>query len=126
MDDIQPPIISPPNMPQTVPPPPGPSATPIPPGLLLALIGAVILILGGIIGLVAIRPSRIVAVPTPTPSIPTATPTPVRTFSPVASQSAFMNLETATASLSAQINAYNIQDQSLTPPVLVLPLGFTQ
>ena len=60
-----------------------------------------------------------------TTPVATPTPTPVRTPSALATQSAFLALEQGVASLSAQITATQTQDQTLTPPVLDLPLGFT-
>lgn len=55
---------------------------------------------------------------------PTPTPTPMRIPSAVATHSAFRALEQAYASLSAGLDATNLDDPSLTPPVLDLPLGF--
>ena len=88
--------------------------------------GVVILI--GIIGLFVIRslyrPSPIPIVvreETPTPS-----PTPVRILSAIASQSAFIALVEAYSSFSSSLTATNLDDPSLTPPLLDLPLGFTR
>ena len=61
--------------------------------------------------------------PSPTPTA-VPTPTPIRTLSPLASQSAFLSLETNVASLSSQLRNFVTEDPSLTPPVLDLPLGF--
>lgn len=55
---------------------------------------------------------------------PTPTPTPTRLPSALATQSAFLKLETNVASLSGAINNYVVDDPSLSPPVLELPLGF--
>lgn len=55
---------------------------------------------------------------------PTPTPTPIRVLSAVATQSAFLALVESHASLSAGLTATNLDDPSLTPPVLDLPLGF--
>lgn len=57
---------------------------------------------------------------------PTPTPTPIRILSAVATQSAFLSLEQAQASLSARLAGTNLDDPSLAPPVLDLPLGFRQ
>lgn len=88
--------------------------------------GVVVLI--GIIGLIVIRN---VYKPSPTPIVvreetPTPTPTPVRILSAIASQSAFMALEAAYSSFSSSLTATNLDDPSLTPPLLHLPLGFTR
>ena len=64
--------------------------------------------------------------PAQTATLATPTPTPIRIPSALATQSAFLALEQGVASLSAQITATQIQDQTLTPPVLDLPLGFSQ
>ena len=70
--------------------------------------------------------------PTQTPEVPiiapsaTPSPTPIRELSPVATQSAFISLETRLASVSAAITATNLDDPSLSPPVIDLPLGFVQ
>lgn len=57
---------------------------------------------------------------------PTPTPTPVRVLSGIATQSAFMALQQSQASLSAGLAGTNLDDPSLSPPVLDLPLGFRQ
>lgn len=57
---------------------------------------------------------------------PTPTPTPVRILSTIATQSAFINFENTIASLSSQLNNYVVDDPSLSPPVLDLPLGYTR
>lgn len=123
---VLPPVVTPPpaNMPQQQPVSPPSSA--FPPQVIVIGIAAVVFIILGVIGLTAFKPQKIVVTPTPTPSTPIATPTPARTLSPLATQSAFLLFEQSVASLSAGIAAYNVQDQSLTPPVLVLPLGFSQ
>ncbi|MBI3576881.1 hypothetical protein HY086_02505 [Candidatus Gottesmanbacteria bacterium] len=65
------------------------------------------------------KPPVVVEKPAPTP-----TPTPVRLPSALATQSAFLKLEGNVASLSASIKNYVVDDPSLSPPVLDLPLGF--
>lgn len=57
---------------------------------------------------------------------PTPTQTPVRMLSAIATQSAFVALEQTHASLSAALAGVNLDDPSLSPPVLDLPLGFGQ
>ena len=61
--------------------------------------------------------------PTPIPTQIT-TPTPLRALSKLASESAFLALETSIASLSSDLASFVTEDPSLTPPVLELPLGF--
>lgn len=67
--------------------------------------------------------------PPPKPAIqvvqsPTPTPTPIRILSAIATQSAFMSLTQIQASLSAGLSITNLDDPSLSPPQLELPLGF--
>lgn len=99
---------------------PFPLSTP----LIVAIIAAVGLIGGGIAGLSAIQSQKQAALPTPTPQAITPTPTPVRTLSAVAGQAAFLQFEAANATLSAAIASYSVQDETLTPPTIVLPLGY--
>lgn len=54
----------------------------------------------------------------------TPTPTPIRILSAVATQSAFLRLVDYQASLSAALSATNLDDPSLSPPIIELPLGF--
>lgn len=56
---------------------------------------------------------------------PSTAPVILRTASPIASQSAFLELDMAINSLNAAITGYVVQDLTLTPPVLDLKLGFT-
>lgn len=58
---------------------------------------------------------------------PEASPTrPVRTLSAIATQSAFIALRETYASLSAGLTGTNLDEPSLSPPVLDLPLGLRQ
>ncbi len=91
------------------------------------VIAGVIVLLVGTIGLFIYKnlqkpPKPVLVVQTQ----PTPTPTPTRIFSPLATQSAFLKLQSTVASLSAQLNNYVVDDPSLSPPVLDLPLGFAQ
>lgn len=94
-----------------------------------SIIIAVIVILLGILSVMGYNEwtsrQQVVDVPTPMPTI-TPTPTPVRRLSQLATQSAFLLLDTNVASLSSAISGYSVQDPSLSPPVLTLPLGFSQ
>lgn len=71
--------------------------------------------------LMAPKPEPVTVAQSPTP-----TPTPIRILSAIATQSAFLALEQAQASLSAGLAGTNLDDPSLSPPVLDLPLGFRQ
>lgn len=61
----------------------------------------------------------------PSPQVVLATPTPERQLSLVASQSAFIQLQLNVSSLTSNIQNVIVSDPSLAPPVLDLPLGFT-
>lgn len=63
--------------------------------------------------------------PTPPSQEGSATPTPELPPSLLATQSAYMALATSVASLSADLRASVVTDQTLNPPVIDLPLGFT-
>lgn len=54
---------------------------------------------------------------------PLPNPTPVRNLSAIASQSAFMSLEQSASSVSSAIANTNLDDPSLSPPNIDLPLG---
>lgn len=71
--------------------------------------------------LMAPKPEPVTVAQSPTP-----TPTPIRVLSAIATQSAFLALEQAQASLSAGLAGTNLDDPSLSPPVLDLPLGLRQ
>ncbi len=127
-----------PLVPQPIQSQPTPTPT-VPPAILISklpnsqskmyMIAAIIAISLGIIGIftwnIVTQQTVSTTVPTPT-STNTPSPTPVRQLSAIASQSAFMVLDEKIASLSSSIKNYIIEDPSLSPPVLVLPLGFTQ
>lgn len=55
---------------------------------------------------------------------PTPTPTPIRILSPIATESAFLRIIQIQASLSAGLTQTNLDDPSLSPPTIALPLGF--
>ncbi len=56
--------------------------------------------------------------------LPYPSPTSARLPSLLASQGAFLKFVSDVASLSASISNYVVDDPSLSPPVLQLPLGF--
>ena len=105
-----------------------PGATPPSPRVpMVWLVGAGVTI-AGILLLILLR-SLWPAPPPNTPTIapsPTPSPTPIRKLSPIATQSAFTSLEARLASVSAAISGTNLDDPSLSPPVIDLPLGFVQ
>jgi hypothetical protein len=71
------------------------------------------------------NPTQTVTLPTPTAE-PFITASPSRSLSPVAMQPEFAEFQAAIATLSAAIAAYTANDPTLTPPVLILPLGFSR
>ncbi len=97
------------------------------PNTKLWLVAAVTILLG-ISVLVLLRQYFFVqpAPPQQTAPSPTPTPTPVRRPSAIATQSAFLLLDASVSSLSASIENYVVDDPMLSPPVLDLPLGFSQ
>lgn len=110
--------------------PPAPTPVPAPapksvtPPIIIYILLAIILVMAGIIGLLIVKPRVVPAVPTPSPAPAIATPTPIQPLSNIATQSAFLQFASAVASLSAAVSDSTIQDQTLAPPVLSLPLGF--
>ncbi|MEK7141507.1 MAG: hypothetical protein AAB800_03110 [Patescibacteria group bacterium] len=90
----------------------------------------ILMIAGGVIafGISMLLVWRLLT-PPPKPAIqtvqsPTPTPTPIRILSAIATQSAFVSLTQIQASLSAGLSITNLDDPSLSPPQLELPLGF--
>ncbi|MBI5449555.1 hypothetical protein HY948_04555 [Candidatus Gottesmanbacteria bacterium] len=82
-----------------------------------------ILVIGSLIFSVRRPTAPSVLIPTPTTTI-YPTPTPQRTPSVIASQSAFISLDASIQTLANDIGTLTIQDPSLSPPVLDLPLGY--
>lgn len=102
-------------------PPPAPSHN-----LIIAASIAIILGIGAVFGWKAITSQKPVSVaPSPTPP-PTPTPTPIRVFSALSTESAYLYLDARVASLSASVKNYVVEDPSLSPPVLDLPLDFNR
>jgi hypothetical protein len=56
---------------------------------------------------------------------PTIAPITNQGNNPIATTSAFLQIEASVASLSARIAEYNPTDPQIAPPVLDLPLGFS-
>ena len=117
--------------PPPAPPPPMPPITPIalldrlksPYGLTAGIL--LLLVIGSLIFATTRKPVPVPIVPTPTPPL-MPTPTPVRQPSAIATQSAFLSLEASVSVLISDLNTLTLQDPSLSPPVLDLPLGFKQ
>lgn len=94
--------------------------------IIVAVLGTALLVSGLFFGISFVtKPKETAVVPAATPT-PNATPTPIRQPSAIAGQATFIDFQSAVSTLSAAIAGYNSQDPSLTPPTLVLPLGFTQ
>lgn len=124
MDEpLQPTLTPPVEPPPVAPPAPMPSTPRLTPEVIAAIVVVVIgaLLLLGLRFLAAQKPRSPAVVEKP---LPTPTPTPVRLPSALATQSAFLKLEANVASLSSSIKNYVVDDPSLSPPVLELPLGF--
>lgn len=87
-----------------------------------------IVIVVGIMLLYIFRTSIIPPKP-PLPEVivtPFPSPTPIRVLSAIATQSAFIVLTQNASSVSSAIANTNLDDPSLSPPVIDLPLGFVQ
>ncbi|OGG01809.1 hypothetical protein A2Z33_00930 [Candidatus Gottesmanbacteria bacterium RBG_16_52_11] len=69
-----------------------------------------------------VKPPAVVPQPTGIP----VTPTPVREINPIATTSAFLDLESAVNQLTGAVSSYSPQDSAAAPPVLDLPLGFSK
>jgi hypothetical protein len=101
---------------------------PLPPVLerLLPLLLAVFAIFLGILVFGVVQ--KFIEKPEPKPMTiivtPTPSPTPIRNRTTIATTSAFTQFEANIASLSGKVNAFQESDPSLSPPSLVLPLGF--
>ncbi len=90
---------------------------------LIVILLAVVGIAGGIlIGQLNRNPPE-PATPTPTPTT-APLPTPIQPEIPLATGSAYLELNQAVQDTKTAINSYNTNDPGLSPPVLDLPLGF--
>lgn len=134
---VPPPQTTPEVIPPTVEPSvPAVPVTPptTPPGgfsifkMMLFIIGALVII--GIIGaVILLKKAPVEQKPFQPPTsnnTPSIVPTPIRTPSDIATQSAFMKLDSDVTALDTGLHAYSVTDPSLSPPVLTLPLGFSQ
>ncbi len=116
----------PPVEPTAATPAPAPQTPTRSPATIIAIILGALLVISIIAGLTLYRQkaNTMVVAPTSTPEALIPTPTPA--LSQIAGLPAFVQLEQALATLSAAIATYTPQDETLTPPTLVLPLGFSQ
>jgi hypothetical protein len=106
---VQPPV--PPSHPKKVPP--------------LLIVGAVLfVIIFGSLLFASQRKPAVTATPTPTPAVSTPTPTSTRALTSFATQSAFIQFESSVDAFPGIIQGAAIQDPTIVPPVLDLPLGF--
>lgn len=62
---------------------------------------------------------------TPTPTNVPLSPTSSMVLTPIATESAFINFEAEIDKLPSTIQGAALQDQTILPPVLDLPLGFS-
>lgn len=90
---------------------------------ILPVIGIVGVVIVGAILFATNRPKQIAVAPAPAPTV-APSPTPKQMLSPFATQSAFLQFETAVGALPAIISGAAIGDQTLNPPTVDLPLGF--
>lgn len=104
-------------------PVPTPAGPRIKPEIITALV-VVLLGVGALLGIKMISSGRNKPMPVVEQTVPTPTPTPTHLPSALATQSAFLKLQANVASLSGAIKNYVVDDPSLSPPVLELPLGF--
>jgi len=88
------------------------------------LLGITILMLGAVFG-VLLRQDLINKPSITQPQLQTPTPTIVsnQPLSAIATTSAFMEAESAIASLSAEAASLNMNDTTVNPPIIDLPLG---
>lgn len=95
--------------------------------MMVWVIAGIVIVVGII--LLSIFRSSIIPPKPPLPEVtitPLPSPTPIRILSAIATQSAFMSLEQNASSVSSAIANTNLDDPSLSPPVIDLPLGFVQ
>jgi hypothetical protein len=116
-------VVQPPATAANTPPVKKPFLPNIPP---LVYIGVVLfaIVFGSLIFASQRKPNVTVA-PTPTPGAATPTPTSTRALTTFATQSAFMQYETTINGLPGIIQGAALQDPTIVPPVLDLPLGFS-
>jgi hypothetical protein len=98
-----------------------PNLTPV--WIAVGVLVIVAAIFGATMVIVNSKPTTTVIIVTPTPVL--VTPTPMRAVNPVATTSAFLELEKNVSDLSSGLNRLNLNDTNLYPPVLDLSLGFS-
>lgn len=126
MDEQQTPVQQTPTTAQQLPVEPAPKR---PMNLrLLGIIGFGVFMSGIIIGLLFLSWTPKKSTATVQTTAVSATPTPLFTGhgpSYIATQSAFLDIKTTIASISASIDTTTMTDTGIKPPTLDLPLGFT-
>ncbi len=110
--------------PQPVIEPKKPFATPVRP-LVLAGGAALTILLVVLVAWLVFTP-RGQSGQAPPPQTPPPQASASRPLSPLATESAFLSVESSVASLSAVLSSYGIEDPTVTLPSLDLPLGFSQ
>lgn len=93
----------------------------------LILVGtiAIVLLLSVLVAWSVFMPKQAVhQAPSPSPS--QTAPSTSRQMTPFATSSAFLSVESSVASLSAVTTSYSVEDSTVAPPTLDLPLGFSQ
>lgn len=88
------------------------------------ILTVIILLLVGLLVFTSGRRGSSTVAPMPTPTN-TPVPTPVRALSSYATQSAFIAFQQSVGTLSTSVQNVVLNDQTITPPTLVLPLGFS-
>ena len=89
----------------------------------LIIAGVIATIVAGSLVFQAATPKKIVLPPIPTPTL-YPTPTPDRKLSPLSGLQELRDLDAEVSSLSAHLDSVSLDDPSLVPPTLTLPLGF--
>jgi hypothetical protein len=89
----------------------------------LIIAGVIATIIVGSLVFQTAAPKKISLPPIPTPTL-YPTPTPDRKLSPLSGLQEFRDLDAEVSSLSAHLDSVSLDDPSLVPPTLTLPLGF--
>ena len=113
-----------PEVPQTPNPPPKPAWPSLDRKTIVIALAVIVVVIVVTWLFEANRPAPAPAAPAPT-TTPTPTPTPIQILSPFATGSAFMKFDSDVTSLPTTIQNAVLLDQTLSPPQLTLPLGFS-
>ncbi|MBI3385483.1 hypothetical protein HY031_00140 [Candidatus Gottesmanbacteria bacterium] len=90
----------------------------------LLIAGVTIIILFGLVVAWSVFRPKEVSGPPGGPSPSPAPPSTARSMRPFATSSAFLSVESSVASLSGVISSYSVEDSTIAPPTIDLPLGF--